>query len=58
MDLAVDDTNPRRRIAFGTTEQAQQFVDQVPGWSLHPADDPAQPPITGDWSGTTQPQRD
>ena len=45
--LAIDDANPKRRIAFRTEEAAISFVAGLATWSGISADDPRTGPITG-----------
>jgi hypothetical protein len=48
MWIASDPRDERRRVAFGDEQQAQSYAEQLdPAWTVHPADDPHQPPITG-----------
>lgn len=48
MWIASDPRDERRRVAFGDEQQAQSYAEQLdPAWTVHPPDDPHQPPITG-----------
>jgi len=46
MWVASDDSNPVRRIAFGTETAAEAFAAVLPGWSVFPDTDQRwRPPV-------------
>lgn len=47
MWMAQDDTNPRRRTAFGSEEAARRFAEAIPGWSVFSNQDDRWRPVTG-----------
>ena len=51
--VVSDNSNPVRRTAFGSAEQARSFADGLPGWSVIDNDDPRWLPMVGEAGGPT-----
>jgi len=47
MWVTSDDSNPIRRIAFGTRESAESFAADLPGWSVFSDQDERWRPVEG-----------